>query len=336
MKRLSQMCLAVLLVAVLAAPGAAALKLSFKLSGGAALLLNGAGDLEKFRKGEEAYAADWAEGDAYSSTFSWSKLSLVPEFGGEVILHFTPKLGFGIGVGYVRASKTGSYTLNYQDSGSYWWGTDTVTETYTITDEFKGSAVPITFNFHFETPLSPKFNLVAYAGLGYYMGKLDSTSGETLNYDYSDSSWYYYNYQRTINATSTTTSNATCNKLGFQGGVGLEMLLTPTISVGVELYGRMVNFNGFNGDANYSSTSHERRWLENIGWYYDQTDTYSDSEKGNLYYWDWKWSYNNKYYAQLGISQDQPSGSSVSNVRKAEINLNRFGALVTIRFHFDL
>lgn len=274
--------------------------------------------------------------DYSSSTFNWKKLSLVPEFGGEVILNLTPKLGVGLGVGYVIANKKGDYTLNYSSSGSYWWGTDIETETYTIKHDFKGSAVPITLNFHFQTPLSPKFNFVAYAGLGYYMAKLKHSGNETLSYSYSYDSWYYYNQKETIDATATTTDDAKCNKIGFQGGAGLEMLLTPTISVGFEVYGRMVNFNGFHGDMNYQGSSHTRYWHELLGWWYDETTTSSDSEKGNLYYWKWHSNYYNHDYATLGISENAPSGSGVSSVRKASINLNRLGAVFTVRFHFDL
>ena len=328
--------LALFLVAVLATPGAAALKLSFKLNGGAAMLLNGAGDLEKFRLGEQAYATDWAEGDAYSSTFNLKKLSLVSEFGGEAILHLTPKLGVGIGVGYISVSRKGDYTLNYKDSWYASGGTWDEQEVDKTAHNFSGSAIPILLNFHFQTPLTARLNFIGYAGIGYYLGKFNHDYTYTANYVLTYTSTIYWNQKGTVDITSTQKSKATCSKIGFQGGLGLEMLLTPTISVGLEFTGRMVNFNDWKGDWDYDYTGRTRYWHEYLGWYSDSTTKFDDKESGSLWYWDWHWSYNNKDYASLGIREEKPAGTTVKNVRPAEINLNRIGALVTVRFHFNI
>lgn len=335
-KTMSLACLVIILAAALAAPGEAAIKLSFKLNGGAALLLNGAGDLEKFRQGEKAYAADWEADDFSSATFNWKKMSLVPEMGGEVILFFTPKIGVGLGVGYVVAKGKGDYTLTYNENGTPWWGTYSETESYGVRHDFKGSAIPITLNFHFQTPLSTKFNFVAHAGVGYYLGKFKHTNNETLNYAYSFDSWYYINQKHSKDVNALTTNTATCNKIGFQAGAGLEMLLTPKITIGFEIYGRYVDFDRFKGDSDYRDTTHERFWHETLGWWYDVTTNSSDNEKGDLYFWEWHSNYYNQDYATLGIRESAPSGSGVNNVRRAAINLNRIGALITVRYSFSL
>jgi opacity protein-like surface antigen len=337
MKRiLSLLSAALFVVAVLAAPGAAAIKLSFKLNGGAAMLLNGAGDLEKFRKGEEAYAADWAEGDIYSSTFNWKKLSLASEFGGEVILRLSPRLGVGIGAGYIGVGRKGDYSLNYHDTWNASGGIFDEKEDSKTAHDFSGSAVPILLNFHYQIPLSPRFNLIGYAGIGYYLGKFNHDYNYTANYLLTYTSTIYWNQKGTVDITYTQKSKATCNKIGFQGGVGLEMLLTPFISVGLEFTGRMVNFSDWKGDWEYDYSSRTRYWHEYLGWYSDSTTKFDDTESGSLWYWDWSWSYNSKDYASLGIREEKPSGSTVKNVRPAEINLNRIGALLSVRFHFDI
>lgn len=328
--------LAIVLIAALTTPGAAALKLTFKLNGGAAMLLNGAGDLEKFRLGEQAYAADWADSDVYSSTFNWKKLSLVPEFGGEVILYITPMLGVGIGSGYISVARKGEYTLNYHDNWYESGGTFDETEDDTTSHDFSGSAIPIMLNFHFKTPLSTGLNITGYAGIGYYLGRFNHDYSFTSSYLIDYTSTIYWNEKGTGDITYTQKTKATCNKIGFQGGVGLEMLLTPTISVGLELTGRMVNFNNWKGDWEYDYSSRIRLWHEYLGWYYDSTTKYDDTESGSFWYWDWHWNYNDKDYASLGLREEKPSGSTVKNVRPAEINLNRIGALLSVRFHFDL
>jgi hypothetical protein len=116
MKTRTAACFAALLVVSLAAPGRAALKLSFKLGGGAAMLLGGAGDIERFREGERALADSWARDDFRTATFDWRKLSAVPELGGEVIIHVTPKIGLGLGVGYLEARAKAGYGTNASES----------------------------------------------------------------------------------------------------------------------------------------------------------------------------------------------------------------------------
>ena len=335
-KPMTVACLAVAFVASSAAPGAAALKLSLKISGGAAMLLDGAGDLDRFRQGQKALADDWARDDFRTATFNWKKMSTVPELGGEVILHVSPKLGIGLGVGYLAARAKADYATHYNQSWSLAWGDFVETETYAVKRDIRAWAIPISLNLHVLTRLSGRFNFTAQAGVAYYLGKLKQTCDVTDNYFYGYDSDDYYDQKAYYDESATTTDTAACNTFGFQGAAGLEMLLTPALSVGFEIYGRYVDFKGFKGDSNYTATSRERFWHEVFGWWYDETTTSADSETGGLYYWEWRSNYYNRDYATLGIREEAPAGPGVRGARRATINMNRVGVLITLRYRFDL
>ncbi|MBN2206363.1 MAG: hypothetical protein JW742_03075, partial [Candidatus Aminicenantes bacterium] len=129
MKRAAKVAaLTAVLSAFAAAPGAAALKLSFKLSGGAAMLFDGAGDLDRFRLGEKALADDWARDDFKTASFSWKKLETIPELAGEVIVQVGPRLGLGLGAGFLSARVRADAATQYIQSWSLAWGDFVETE----------------------------------------------------------------------------------------------------------------------------------------------------------------------------------------------------------------
>jgi hypothetical protein len=335
-KTLTVACLTAALAATLAAPAAAAVKLSIRLNGGAAWLLDGAGDLERFRKGENALADDWAGDDFRTASFSWKKLSTIPELSGELIIHLGPRLGIGIGVGYLEARAKADYATAYSQSWSLAWGNFLETEDYAIKRDLRASAIPVTLSLHYATPLSSRLNLTAQAGIGYYFGRLKHVCDVTDAYFYGYESEDFFDQKAYYDETARTADEATCNTLGFQGGLGLEMLLGRSLSLGFELYGRFVNFSGFKGDSAYEATSRERFWHETLGWWFDETSTTASGETGDLYYWDWHSDYYGRDYAALGVRATAPAGAGILSVRKAEVNLNRIGLLVTLRFRFDL
>lgn len=319
-----------------AAPGAAALKLSLKLCGGAALLLDGAGDLEKFRLGEQALAADWAGDDFRTASFSWKKLGAVPELAGEIIVQVNSRLGIGLGAGFLEGRVKADSATDYDQSWSLAWGDFVETERYTVRRDIRMSAVPITLNLHVQTPLSSRVNVTAYLGAAYYLGRLKHVCDITDSSFYGYTSPDYYDNKAYYDVTSTTTETADGGGFGFQGGAGLEMRLTGGLSLGLEVYGRYAKFSTWSGDSTYGGTSRERFWHEVLGWWYDETTPSADVESGDLYYWEWRSDYYGRDYAALGIREAAPSGGGVKSVRGASLNLNRAGLGLTLRYRFDL
>jgi len=91
------------------------------------------------------------------------------EFGGEIVIMFSPKIGIGVGVGYLQASKesTVESTLSNTD--------------FTDTFNPKISIIPLSLNLHFGLPLGEKLKLKIFSGMGYYLGTVN------WNYNYDSS-----------------------------------------------------------------------------------------------------------------------------------------------------
>ena len=186
----------------------------------------------------------------------------------------------------------------------YLQGTSDSTVTFTpvaadVKTTPKASAVPLRLGLYFTLPAGAMVNVNFHAGLGYYLTK--------MSYDLRTSAagtWNLY------------TVKTDANGLGFHGGIGLEFKLLPAISFFFEGQGRYVRIGGFKGSI-------------------DATDSYGGhgSENGKLYYY--------KYIAlPLGtfpvilVSDIVPSGSSVSDVRTANIDFSGFSAVAGMIIHF--
>jgi hypothetical protein len=171
------------------------------------------------------------------------------------------------------------------------------------------------FNLYYFTPLGDSLNFYIYGGVGYYLGKLthnckhDYTCFTETQFLYSWDEKYDYRSSVTIKEESKQST------VGFKGGLGLEMNMGPSISLGLEVFGRFVNFNNWEGDYSRSWTSRERLWHKLYGWYFDETLSGSSSEHGNL--WIHDYVSNGKDNKEMQISEYKPDWSGISNVKKS-------------------
>jgi hypothetical protein len=308
--------------------------LSLKFSGGMGFLTSGAGNLDFYRQGRDLYVQYWESlgGQGYTSSFNWKRLSAIPDFNFEVIFNFTRNFGIGMGTGVISKASKGEYSINGDFSGTNW----TATNSNAWIENYKLQAIPISLNFYFFLPLgsAQRANFYAYAGGGYYIGKM--THGYTYNYT------YYYEYSSPddydekddLKVHSEAKENLKQNTFGFRTGLGYEVRLSSAIFLGLEFFGRFVNFHSLGGDYSDSSTATERFWDERWGWYKEETDSGSSEEKGDLYIYDYYDEYLYKTYPQMWIWKDAPSGPNYRNVRRASINLNTVGILFSLRIRF--
>ncbi len=308
---------------------------SIKLSGDAGYALNGGGDLEQARLGRINYYTDLGEEDYYAPILNWKKMSFVPSFGIDLIFFLNPNIGIGFGSGYIMASSKGDYGYTYKETQTPWWGSYTFDGKGAYNRDYKINAIPITFNFYYKMPMG-QMNIYAYAGAGLYIGKLthDYTTDETFSY--TDTSWYYLDEKTEWTYKGGGSEEANKNAFGVNGGFGLEYNLGSNIALGLEVFGRFVNFSSLDGSYSENYTEHERDWLEGYGWYYDRTTTGDDSGSGKLWYYEVYDSDFGKQYGQMYVWEDKPSGSSYKAVKEAAINLNTFGIKLSFRIFFDL
>lgn len=308
---------------------------SIKFSGGAGYALNGGGDLEQARLGRVNYYTDLGGEDYYTEILNWKKMSFIPSFGIDLIFYLNPNIDVGLGSGYIMARSKGDYGYTDKYNGSEWWGSYTYDDKVTYTRDYKINAIPIVFNLYYKMPMG-QMNFYAYAGAGLYIGKLTHDYGWDETFLYSDTSSYYLDEKSETTGTLKGTEEVKKNAFGFNGGFGLEYNLGSNIALGLEVFGRFVNFSSWDGSYSEEWTERERDWREGSGWYYDQTTTGDDSGSGKLWYYESYDSDFGKQYGQMYVWEQKPSGSSVRAAKEAAINLNAFGIKLSFRIFFDL
>jgi hypothetical protein len=272
-------CVLVLSLALLQTPARAQSKFGFKVSGG--LIYAGGGDINAGVQGWYDFYHDYLQLLGYSATGTYSPFHLGMDFQGEFLFNLSPEMALGLGAGYLSVSKDSALTGT---SGS---------KTITLTFQPKVHAIPITFNFHYYLPAGNTLKFVLTAGVGYYLTKIDHTlgatgSGSVEKYDFS------------------------AGGFGFHGGVGLDLALSPAVSLVLDLLGRYATASGYTGSYTSGSTTHT-----NVNLYY-----YEGSFPGF------------GTYPQLTYDTTLPSGSGVNNAREAKLDLSGFSALIGFVFHF--
>jgi len=149
-------------------------------------------------------------------------------------------------------------------------------------------------SFFYFMPASPTINVVFHVGLGYYLAKAD------------------YKLEFTSGGSSVTDEYDTSgNGLGFHGGLGLEMALSPNMGIYAELAGRFASFGGFSGNEIDGGTT-----------------------SGKLYYYEYNAGPTYGTIPMLLISNTLPSGYDISNAREASVSFTGFSAVAGLFFRF--
>jgi hypothetical protein len=163
----------------------------------------------------------------------------------------------------------------------------------------KLSAVPLRLGLNVTLPAGALMNINFHGGLGYYLARMSYDLRST-----APGSWFQYSVE------------AEASGFGFHGGIGLEFKLSPTISLFFEGQGRYARIGGFHGSIDIADSSGGH-----------------GSENGKLYCY--------KYiipplgtFPVILVSDTVPSGSSVSDVREAKIDLSGFSLVLGMIFHF--
>jgi len=270
------------------------LKLGFKLIGGVGYQFLGDGDA--YLRGLRDRTDDFIAASGY--TLDQQVTPLVAhiglEFDADAILYLTPQFGISIGTGFIRAG-----TLF--GSGNQIISSDTSTETDNNTLSATAVPVKVGLYYQFSSNFVPtgKSSSYLFGGIGLYSARFALT-------DEWSSGGYYSTYTETSKATG----------IGFYGGFGTESWITPNFAFVLEFYGRYANISGFTGT-----------WSNDDG-------TTLTSGAGKLYYFEWLDSSSGHWYTSTMIAATAPAGSSVRNVRDANIDFSGLGIRFGIKIDF--
>jgi hypothetical protein len=200
-------------------------KISFRLQGGWAYL--SAGDVNPGTQSFfDHYEALWpASIDGYLAVHKGY------EFGGDVIFELTPRLGVGIGGGYLQISRASAMQL---------FDPELVSPYARVVVEPRMNAAPVRMSVHLTVPLSTRLSFHSDVGASYY-----------FRARYSDEWWRII---MTFDEPTSITyiSNHVEKKgipIGFHGGVGLEYELKHNFFLYLDARGRYARFRGWKGTS---------------------------------------------------------------------------------------
>jgi hypothetical protein len=315
----------------------AGVEISFKLSGSYGQLVNGAGDVEEARKGWESYYFDLNQEDGYTTTFDWETPKVTNDFRAELMFRITRNFAISIGSGYLIAKNPGSYTIDrdsIEDYGDIYHSESRGHSAYAQKGTL--SAIPITLDAYVFLPIGKKetFTIFAHVGAGYYFGKLDFNLDVDGTSNMTETSGGNLIYQSESTSNLQMTQKTDSNSLGYHGGLGLDIKLTRTLSIGAEAYGRHVVFRNWEG-SNVTKLEYRYKSWNIWGGDREGVDSDTDSAYGNL------WTYqsgcaNENRYTTMWVLDEKPEGTCIHNVRKSSINLNSYGISVSLKLSFNL
>jgi opacity protein-like surface antigen len=146
------------------------------------------------------------------------------DFGGDIIINFTPQIGIGLGIGYIQASKTSEVTFTNGTEGTW-------------TNKPKIKALPIRAGIYYTFPMSDMMNFVINAGGELYMAKVYYK-------------WHLEEdgYWEEINAEASSTG------FGFHGGLGFEFALSSNMAFFIEGQARYAKIGGFEGTGEWENS----------------------------------------------------------------------------------
>ncbi len=314
-----------------ASGGSTAVRLKF--SAGLGFLSDAGGDLATVRTETKSWLSDYPF--PYTDTFAWEELSKsVPEWKAEAILTFGRHFGLGLGLSRTVLSTAGDFSLAFDYYESRWFAIS-ITDSFEFGQRFKASALGFQLNFYYFLPLG-RFELYAFAGPGYYLGDLGHDYDESLSMRYVYS---YYDppdqYIHEIVEQRQTSDKATCRKLGFQTGIGLQFRITSHIFFGVEAMVRRVNFDDWKGMSSSSNQWTEKTFRESEGTWTTSTGGEVAAGEGSL--WSFVDTVCEGYFDDfptLLISDGQPEATYSRVARKAEINFHAVNVMLTLTFRF--
>ncbi len=217
-------------------------------------------------------------GDLYAGTPTgeFKKLNLGFEFEAEVILNLSAGFGLGVGVGYIMRSNESTMGLTIPLQGSL---------SMSISPDV--TAIPISLSAYYFAPRMVSLKPYAYAGLGYYIGRIEAVTRTDIVPLTPPAAW------------TKTDAKIKDQGFGFHVGGGLEFKLVPKVSLFIEGKARYCKLTSWEGDESYIDS-----------------DGLTDETSGKLWYYEGQSPETGGWYSQIGLQEDQPTGTGIRNVRE--------------------
>lgn len=222
--------MALLMAPVPAAASGGGLKFDLRIHGGSSRLA--AADVNTGSRGYYEFFSLLAEYGGYGLEGGAEALHGGYDFGADIVVPVSPRLGVGIGLGYMRSAGRTDMTLTID------------TQELVVTAGSSLSAIPLRLGVFYTLPLAGRLSLTANAGAAVYLGLRFHD-----RYRYEQGS-IFGEQEISANRTSFTAN------LGGQGGLGFDYRVTSKWGFFVEAQGRYARFKNF-GQATIKVSSAE-------------------------------------------------------------------------------
>jgi hypothetical protein len=313
-------------------------EVSFRLSGSLGYLQDGAGDIDKTRRGMETVINTLYQDERYSTSFSWEKPSKSNDFRAEIVFRLSKIIGISIGSGYISAKNNGNYSIDYSNAREY--GNNIFEEDNQNIDysrSYDVSSIPLTFDTYLYFPIGKRetFKIFAHAGVGYYFGRLKHTINLDGTFIKKTSVNGELQSEDEDSANSQFIEKTNSRSWGIHGGFGLDVKLTRLLSIGAEVYGRRVNFRDWEG-GQVAKYQYNRSYWSTWGGQSTSEDTYTDSSYGKMWTFEVDLANGEDSYAVMAVRDEEPDSNYYKKARMSAINLNSYGFTVSVKLSFDL
>ena len=323
-------------------------RLGLKITGGFGFLSGGGGDIETLRTDTEAVFRSLAGMTGFKTSFDWKGFAASPEMGAELILNLSPHLGLSVGSGYIFGSKTrGTYSYSYGIAQFLQGSGYSQTDHADYAQEFSFKAVPIRANLYVSSSFE-KLGVYAFAGPELVFATIDHLSSVTAALQDKGLSTYSPHTERDVDSTLTARETVTSRALGCRAGLGLEVRVAGPVSLGLEVFGRILRLKGWTGDGTVEGQTRLREWMEGTGWYNDKTTAESLSPAGKwLYAFDYDPSLRNLHTLEkltveggddleflVGRSAGQPDPQDIGRPHQGPVDRQPLGQL-PVQVHGD-
>ena len=216
--------------------------LSLRLSGG--LNYFPSGEIDNGIRGVFDSTADFLSSAGYTLDKRPESFRTGFDVSGDIIFYIKPRVGIGLGAGYIRATETSLLVVT---------GKNIILD-HQIGVAPKITAVPVRLGLFFTLPINRLLSISLNGGASLYLAK------------------YSYDLSTTWDDMNNIRQRANAKGLGFHGGIGLEVHLNPRVIFFIEGQGRHAKISNFKGEET-------EREYGGFGFDY----VYS-REKGTLYY----------------------------------------------------
>lgn len=311
-------------------------RLSLKVTGGLGFLAGGGGDLETLRTDTQAIFRSLTRISGFASSFDWKSLPASPEMGAELILSLGPHIGLGLGSGYIFGSRSqGAFSYSYKIAQFLQGSGYSQDDHADYTQDFKFKAVPVRANLYISDEFGA-FTVYGYGGAELVFASIDHVYSLTAALQDKGLSTYAPHTEHDVDSTLTARETVISRALGARAGLGFEVRVAGPLSIGLEVFGRILRLKDWSGDGTIDSQRRVRDWMDGLGWYNDTPTTESFSPSGKwLYTFDFDPSLRYLYTLEnLLLESQKPPSSTYFKSREAVIDLGGVGVLLSVRTRF--